>query len=376
MLGDEDSTARIAAGESTDARLRLLQQLSLDWDDGELAMASFWLDRCDDRGYLEAAHAELLAQGAAELKVAEDGLEAIRQRLLHGDCPGVAAADPSECLRAQLAVLPPSADRSLALRLVRDHLDQLGARNHTALAAQLDATVDAVQAAFNLILSLRAHPLEGDVVEQNIVIPDVVAWRGGGAWRVALSQGAMPRVRVSAHCEQALAQATGDVSALKGMLEEARWLVRGVAMRNETLLKTAQVLVESQRGSLDMGDEARAPLTLKEVADATGMHESTVSRITTGKYIQTPRGTFELKRLFAVRLEGAEVGATAVKAMVKRLIESEPNHAPLADDAIAGLLARQGVRIARRTVAKYRDQLHIAPANLRRARLRTLAATA
>jgi RNA polymerase sigma-54 factor len=145
-------------------------------------------------------------------------------------------------------------------------------------------------------------------------------------------------------------------------------------MRNETLLRTTQVLVERQRAFLERGEEAIAPLTLKEVADAIGMHESTVSRITTGKYIQTPRGTFELKRLFAVRLEGANVGATAVKAMVRRLIETEPANAPLADDVIAGLLARQGVRIARRTVAKYRDQLDIPSALARRARPR--AATA
>jgi RNA polymerase sigma-54 factor len=152
---------------------------------------------------------------------------------------------------------------------------------------------------------------------------------------------------------------------LKGLLDEARWLVRGLGMRNDTLLRTAQVLVERQRGFLQHGDEALAPLTLREVADAIGMHESTVSRIVSGKYIQTPRGTFELKRLFAVRLEGAEIGGTAVRALVKRLIDAEPANAPLPDDVIAGLLARQGVRIARRTVAKYRDQLSIGPVRAR-----------
>ena len=182
---------------------------------------------------------------------------------------------------------------------------------------------------------------------------------------MALSWRSAPRVRIAAHSERALADAPGDVSALRGLLDEARWLVRGVAMRNDTLLRTTQVLVERQRAFLERGEEAIAPLTLREVADAIGMHESTVSRITSGKYLQTPRGTFELKRLFAVRLEGAEVSGSAVKAMVKRLIDAEPAHAPLADDTIAGLLARQGVRIARRTVAKYRDQLSIAPARQR-----------
>jgi RNA polymerase sigma-54 factor len=310
------------------------------------------------------------------LGVAVDGLEAIRQRLLHGDCPGVAAADPSEALRAQLAVLPPSTQRTLALRIVRDHLDALAAHDHAALASTLGVDADALCAAITLILSLRAHPLDTDTHEHVHIVPDVMTWFAGGAWRVALSQGALPKLRIAAHCEQALSGGGSEHGVLKGLLDEARWLVRGVAMRNETLLRTAQVLIERQRGFLERGEEALAPLTLKEVADAIGMHESTISRITSGKYMQTPRGTIELKRLFAVRLEGAEVGAAAVKAMVKRLIETEPANAPLADDAIAGLLARQGVRIARRTVAKYRDQLSIAPANVRRAQpqARTMAA--
>lgn len=365
--GEDDATARIAAGESTDPRVRLLEGLRPTWDDGELVIAAFWLDHCDDRGYLERPLADLLAEGAATLDAAADGLEAIRQRLLHGDVPGLAACDPGECLRAQLAVLPPSAQRTLALRIVREHLDTLAARDGAALAAALGAEPDAVRAATGLILSLRPHPLECDVGDEHHVVPDVMVWRGGdGGWRVGLSQGALPKLRVVPHCEAALAGGS-EHAALRGLLDEARWLVRGVAMRNETLLRTAQVLIERQRAFLERGEEALAPLTLKEVADAIGMHESTVSRITSGKYMQTPRGTFELKKLFAVRLEGAAVGAAAVKAMVKRLIESEPANAPLADDAIAGLLARQGVRIARRTVAKYRDQMSIAPANLRRA---------
>jgi RNA polymerase sigma-54 factor len=153
---------------------------------------------------------------------------------------------------------------------------------------------------------------------------------------------------------------------MRGLLDEARWLLRSLGIRNETLLKTARALVTRQQAFLEQGEEAIAPLTLKEVAEEIGVHESTVSRITTGKYIQTPRGTLELKRLFAVRLEGAEVSGAAIKAMVRRLIEDEPAHAPLADEVIAAMLARQGIRVARRTVAKYREQLSIAPARMRR----------
>ena len=169
-----------------------------------------------------------------------------------------------------------------------------------------------------------------------------------------------------AEYQQALAEACEAAQPLRDMLQEARWLTRGLSMRYDTLLRTTAVIIERQSGFLTRGEEAMAPLTLKEVADAIGMHESTVSRITTGKYLQTPRGTLELKHFFAVRLEGASVSGQAVKAMVRRLIDAEPAGRPLADEAIAGLLSRQGVNIARRTVAKYREQLDIAPARERR----------
>jgi RNA polymerase sigma-54 factor len=366
--GDEDRMARIQAGESTDPRQRLLALLQLQrWSARDLSIAAFWLDHCDDRGYLEGDVTELCNAGATQLDVATEEFECVRQRLLHGEWPGVAASDVGECLRAQLALHPDSASRALARRILDGHVELLARHDEIALAAALRATVDDVRAAIALVLSLKPHPIDAAPADSGYIIPDVVAWHGGGAWRVALNTATLPRVRIAPHCEQALSHSGSDHAALRGLLDEARWLVRGVAMRNDTLLRTAQVLVERQRGFLERGDEAMAPLTLKEVADAIGMHESTVSRITTGKYLQTPRGTFELKRLFAVRLEGAAVGAVAVKAMVKRLIEAEPANAPLADDVIAGLLARQGVRIARRTVAKYRDQLSIGPASLRRA---------
>ncbi|KGM51512.1 RNA polymerase sigma54 factor [Lysobacter concretionis Ko07 = DSM 16239] len=372
---DDDGIARIAAGSSTDPRVRLLQELTLDWDLADLRLAQWWLDHCDDRGYLEQPLDELTLAGAHALSVPRQDLQTVRLRLLHGPWPGMAAVDAAECLRAQLARQRQQARRTdagaaatydLADRILTRHIDLLAAHDHAALAKALGVPRDAIDRAAGLILTLSPSAIEepADAVAAYIT-PDVVVRFLGGEWRVALNGRATPRIRVAAHCERALAGAPGDQSALRGLLDEARWLVRGVAMRNDTLLRTAQVLAERQRGFLERGDEAIAPLTLREVADAIGMHESTVSRITTGKYIQTPRGTFELKRLFAVRLDGATVSGAAVKAMVKRLIDAEPSHAPLADDTIAGLLERQGVRIARRTVAKYRDQLSIGPARSR-----------
>ena len=363
---DDDACARIAETGSSDYRVRLLQQLAFQWDEHELRLAQWWLDHSDDRGFLEQSAGSLAAEGSESLAVTTAELEAVRQRLLHGDWPGVAAASAAECLSAQLLKQPAGADRELAARILAAHIDALAAHDHAALARALGVEAAAIDRAIGLILSLNPSAVEETApADQGHVIPDVVVRFLGGAWRVALNGRATPRIRISAHCEKALATAPGDQSALRGLLDEARWLVRGIAMRNDTLLRTVQVLVERQREFLERGEEAIAPLTLREVADAIGMHESTVSRITSGKYIQTPRGTFELKRLFAVRLEGAEVSGAAVKAMVKRLIDGEPRHQPLADDVIAGMLARQGVRIARRTVAKYRDQMSIASARLR-----------
>lgn len=365
---DEDATARIAAGESSDPRQRLLQQLQLRCNAQDLAMAAWWLDCCDDRGYLEAEPAELARHGAAQLQdalpgVGADDLLAARQHLLlDGDWPGMAAADPRECLLAQLRALPTSETRALALRIVGEQLDALARHDLATLAARLDATSAEVAAAVSLILSLQPHPVEQPPEpEPAFIVPDVIAWRAGGAWQVRLNTRSAPRLRLCAHAEQASGHA-----GMRGLLDEARWLLRSLGIRNETLLKTARTLVARQQAFLEQGEEAIAPLTLKEVAEDIGMHESTVSRITTGKYIQTPRGTMELKRLFAVRLEGAEVSGAAIKAMVRRLIEDEPAHAPLADEVIAAMLARQGIRVARRTVAKYREQLSIAPARMRR----------
>ncbi|MDH5834953.1 RNA polymerase factor sigma-54 [Luteimonas kalidii] len=361
---DDDATLRIAEGESSDPRLRLLRLLDLHWAPADLEVAAWWLDHCDDRGYLEQPLDALLAAARDAFPARAGDVGVLRLRLLHGDWPGMAAADARECLSAQLRALPEDAARSLALRILADHVDLLAAHDEAAIAAATGADAALVRAALAMILGLRPHPVQAPVdgVHEHIV-PDVVAWHAGGAWRVALNRRAAPRVRLAAHCERALAGSEHTV--LRGLLDEARWLVRGVSMRNETLLRTAQALVERQHAFLDQGPEAILPLTLREVADSIGVHESTVSRIVNGKYIQTPRGTFELKRLFAVRLEGAGVSGTAVKAMVKRLIDDEPATAPLADDVIAGILARQGVRIARRTVAKYRDQLAIGPARAR-----------
>ncbi|HDS0925135.1 TPA: RNA polymerase factor sigma-54 [Stenotrophomonas maltophilia] len=366
--GDDDRLQRIAADESSDPQLRALQRLSLELDARELAVARFWLEHCDDAGYLDAPLEQLTLLASAHCDVDAAGVEAVRQQILHGDPAGLAARDLHECLSVQLRALHGRVPaRHLALRVLDHGLEALAAHDYPALARQLDAEVADIHEAVRLILSLQPRPGDSLLPDTSgAVIPDVVAWHADGQWRVALNPATSRRLSINATYESALADAGDSAQPLRDMLQEARWLTRGLSMRYDTLLRTTRVIIERQAGFLTRGEEAMAPLTLKEVADAIGMHESTVSRITTGKYLQTPRGTLELKHFFAVRLEGASVSGQAVKAMVRRLIDAEPAGRPLADEAIAGLLSRQGVNIARRTVAKYREQLDIAPARERR----------
>ncbi|WP_024890297.1 RNA polymerase factor sigma-54 [Luteimonas huabeiensis] len=363
--GADDGLQRIAAGESTDPQLRILQRLATSLAADELEIAAFWLEHCDDAGYLTAPLEALTLRACARFDRAAARVEAVRQRLLHGDPAGVAARDLRECLLAQLAALPGRVPgRRLAARILAEALAPLAAHDLAAIAARLGRDEADVREAVRLILSLDPRPGEAGAPETAAaVVPDAVVRRIDGGWQVALNPAAAPRVALHAGYERAVGESGG--AAMRELLHEARWFARALSMRYDTLLRTARAIVERQAAFLERGEEAMAPLTLKEIADAIGMHESTVSRITTGKYLQTPRGTIEMKRFFAVRLEGASVSGAAVRAMVRRLIEAEPAQRPLADEAIAALLARQGVRIARRTVAKYREQLGIAPARAR-----------
>jgi RNA polymerase sigma-54 factor len=367
--GDLDRMANIAASGSTDPGWQLLQDLSLELSPADLAMAAFWLQHIDDAGYLDDALETLTAIGCAELGRDAGELEWMRQRLLHGEPAGMCAVDARECLLAQLDLLPGTvAGRPLARQLLGLDRELLLSGSTTLLAMQLDREPADVAQALALLRQLQPHPARTLLAETDpSIIPDVVCWHADAQWRVALNPRSTHRVSVPAHYEQALSQCSEELSpAMREQLNQARWLTRGLSIRYDTLLRTTQVIVSHQAAFLLRGEESMAPLTLKQVAEAIGMHESTISRITTGKYLQTPRGTFELKRFFAVKLEGASVSGAAVKAMVRRLIDSEPAGRPLADEAIAGLLSRQGVQIARRTVAKYREQLSIAPARERR----------
>jgi RNA polymerase sigma-54 factor len=366
---DGDRMQRIEAGESSDPQVRALARLALELDQADLQLAAFWLDHTDDAGYLTEDAAALATLASAQFGVDAAHAETLRLRVLHGEYTGLAARDLRECLLVQLDSLGGRVPgRPVARRIIDSCLELLAAHDHDAIAERLSLDLEQVAEGVRLILSLQPRPGESLAQEAaSYLVPDVVAWHADCSWRVALNPATTPRVSVTPMHERALEQADQSAGAqkMRELLHEARWLTRGLSMRYDTLLRTARAIVERQAGFLVHGDEAMAPLTLREIADEIGMHESTVSRITSGKYMQTPRGTFELKHFFAVRLEGASVSGPAVRAMVRRLIESEPARKPLPDDAIAALLARHGIHIARRTVAKYREQQGIASARER-----------
>lgn len=377
--GDTDRMSNLPGSPSTDPGWQLLQELSLELSDKDLVLAAFWLSHIDDAGYLDAPLDTLLAQGTAELNRTAGELEWMRQRILHGNPAGMCARDVCEGLTAQLQDLDGQTPGiALARQLLRLDRDTWLDSTAQTLAARMDRSLDDVQAALILLRQLSPHPAQSLVAQVDpSIIPDVICWQADGLWRVALNARSCHQVIIPTHYEQALNSCADTLSAgMREQLNQARWLSRGLTIRNDTLLRTAQAIVAHQSAFLSRGDEAMAPLTLKQIADQIEMHESTISRITTGKYIQTPRGTFELKHFFAVRLEGATVSGAAVKAMVRRLIDNEPAGRPLADEAIAGLLSRQGIQIARRTVAKYREQLEIAPARERRQRSPRMLASA
>lgn len=368
--GMDDGTQRIADEGSSDPMLRILGHAALELPAGDLEIAAFWLEHCDDAGYLVAPLDALTLRACARFDRPASEVEGVRQRLLAGEPAGVGARDLRECLLGQLAALPaPAPGRPLATRILETELELLASHDLAAIARRLQREEDDIREAVRLILSLEPRPAEAAAPRARIaVIPDVVVWHADGSWRVALNRATAPKVSINPGYERAVTDAGSGAATgpMRELLQEARWFTRGLSMRYDTLLRTARVIVERQSAFLERGEEALAPLTLKEVADEIGMHESTVSRITTGKYLQTPRGTIEMKRFFGVRLEGASVSGPAVRAMVRRLIDSEPPQRPLADEAIATLLARRGIRIARRTVAKYREQMDIAPARARR----------
>lgn len=368
---DDELHDRIAAPNGVSLQARAMVQLStLAAGPREARLLLAILEAVDENGYLERPLAEIFAAPELEPAASAEELEAALAKVQQLDPPGFGARDLSECLRLQLLALPPRTQaRSLALAIVDAALPLAAERDLEALAVRFEVSEGAVAQALQLIRGLDPHPGRRGAETAEYVVPDLVVRACAGGCVVELNGAAAPRVRINKLYERMLSGCGDNADSLRSQLQEARWLVRGLQMRHQTLLKAGRAIFARQQRFLARGDEGLAPLTLQEVADAIGMHESTVSRITANKYVRTPRGVLPLRHFFCSSVTaraGVEASGAAVRALVRRYIESENPAAPLADGTIAALLARQGIGVARRTVAKYREALRIAPAKERR----------
>jgi RNA polymerase sigma-54 factor len=283
---------------------------------------------------------------------------------------GVGARSPGECLALQLKNQRGEPACALALAIVEKHLELLAARDYTRLRALTGASDDQLRAAQQMILALNPRPGAAFArVEARYVVPDVVVKKGRSGWRASLNPDAMPRLRVNRLYAE-LAGSRGGGAGIAAQLQEARWLIKNVQQRFDTILRVSQAIVERQRQFLEHGEVAMRPLVLREIAETLGLHESTISRVTTQKYMATPRGTFELKYFFGSHVAteaGGAASSTAIRALIKQLVGAEDPRAPLSDSRIAQVLGEQGIVVARRTIAKYRESLQIPPVNQRKA---------
>ena len=362
--GDDDFEPQNAAPETL--QQHLLWQLNLAlFNPRQHAIASVLIDSLNSDGYLVEGLATAVAVLPPSFKATLDEVDAVRRQLQGFDPTGVGSLNLRDCLRVQLEQFDADTPlRELALRLVDGDLGLLARNDVTQLARRLHASEEEIASAALLIRSLDPRPgaaLDSTPIEY--VAPDVYARRVGNRWQVSLNADAQPQLGLNQHYCRLIAQAHGaDASWMRGQLQEARWLIKSLQSRAETLLKVSEAIVRRQSAFLDYGPEAMHPLVLREVAEEVGMHESTISRVTTRKYLHTPRGTFELKYFFSSGVsteDGGSASATAIQAMLRKLVDAEDPCKPLSDQAIAQELQHRGIQIARRTVAKYREGLRI-----------------
>ncbi|WP_447577855.1 RNA polymerase factor sigma-54 [Achromobacter kerstersii] len=367
-------------GQWVSASVSMRERLSADLGNYHLQprdrlLAEFIIDALDDDGYLRAPLTSLCSTERPEFSPPPDEgewLAALRlvQQL---DAPGLAARDLAECLSLQLATVRAvdASIRDLALRIVNEHLDRLGKNDCVGLRRVLGCSDDEVRDACALIRSLNPKPGSRYSVDEPVyVVPDVFVDKWQGRWRVLPNRNAMPHARLHRTYADLFRRARlDDRSPMAQELQEARWLVRNVEQRYTTIQRVAEAIVKRQQTFFEYGEVALRPLMLREVADDLNMHESTVSRATVGKYMVTPRGVFEFRHFFSRELateSGGSCSAAAVRALIKEMVEAEDPSMPLSDVALTQQLAASGILLARRTVSKYRGQLRVPPAELRR----------
>ncbi len=369
---EEGEYSQIPAAEPS-LQDHLIQQLTLmPLPETDRRLAMVLIAHLDDDGYLTQELDDLLPMVREFLEIEPEELVIALKHVQHLDPTGVGARSLGECLDLQLQALPPNTPQlSRARQLVQNHLDVLAARDFVRLKKLLRCDEAELKQVRELVVSLDPKPGRrfsgGDV---RYVIPDVIVKKSGGKWLAQLNREAMPRLRVNKLYADLLQKSRdADGKNLSGQLQEARWLIKNVQQRFDTILRVTQAIVEQQRHFFDHGEVAMRPLVLREIADQVGLHESTISRVTTQKYMLTPRGIFELKYFFGSSVStdsGGACSSTAIRALIKQLVQAEDTKKPLSDHRISDILAEQGIVVARRTVAKYREAMQIQSASQRK----------
>ncbi len=330
-------------------------------------IAEFIIDAIDEQGRLSETPQALASALPDDLQAEIDEVNAVLPFIQHLDPLGVGAQDAREALLIQVNALPPSTPgRDIAQVIIDQHLELLGQGPSAALKRALGVSQPVIDTAVHLIRGLDPHPGSAfGETRTEYVIPDCLVQRLNGRWVVEINPEASPRLRINDYYASLIRRGDqgSDNSLMREHLQEARWLIKSLQSRNETLRKVAECIVERQQAFLEHGEEAMQPLVLREVAEAIDMHESTVSRITTQKYMHTPQGTLEFKFFFSSHVptaDGGECSATAIRARIRRLVAAEDPAKPLSDARLTDILQEQGINVARRTVAKYREAMGIA----------------
>ncbi len=336
--------------------------------DQQIALAI--IDAVNDDGYLDCDLDEI--RQSIDVEAGHDEIEAVLHQIQNYDPAGVGARTLQECLRVQLQQLAPETEGlTLAKRIVDEHLECLGARDLAQLRRKTNSTEAGIRTAVDLIQSLNPRP--GTSIASSApdyVIPDIIVTQDHNGWRVELNPEALPRIRVNnLYSDIAKDKHATDHQYIQNQLQEARWLVKSLENRNETLLRVAREIVKRQHEFLEHGETAMKPLVLHDISEALELHESTISRATTNKYMLTPRGVFELKYFFSTGLStssGDMTSATAIQWRIRKLVNEEPENKPHSDSRLTQLLNQDGINVARRTVAKYREALNIPPSSQRK----------